>query len=202
MNFKSGISGFLIGVVLTSSITIFAETQLNVKPNPYPIIVDGKTISTEGYNINGSTYLGLTATANILDVDVKFEDKKILITTQTESKTPLKDYSVPEHTESYQLPEKSKVTDPNEILSLKDNDVEHIVYKNLSAIEYNGDIFVNSKDLVSQKHIISQIFLKTKTIILYLKDEPIAKTSNFNKDFLTYNGNFYFNINLLNGYLD
>lgn len=57
---KKFISGFLIGILITLSITTFAAVELNVAPNPFDVLIDGKTADIQGYNINGSTYLKLS----------------------------------------------------------------------------------------------------------------------------------------------
>lgn len=57
---KKFVSGLIIGILLTLSITTFAAVELEIIPNPYKVLIDGKTADVHGYNINGSTYLKLT----------------------------------------------------------------------------------------------------------------------------------------------
>lgn len=76
---KQTIISFILGAILFSSVSVFATTQLNVVPNPFPIIVNGKTSDIEGYNIEGRTYLQLRDTAEILNVDLDFKNNKIYI---------------------------------------------------------------------------------------------------------------------------
>jgi hypothetical protein len=85
MKSKSFISGLIVGIIITASVSAFAVTNLNVTPNPYPVVVNGEEVSSDGYNINGSTYLGLTGIADGLNCNVKFEDKKIQITSDSQS---------------------------------------------------------------------------------------------------------------------
>lgn len=76
INLKSFISGIIIGTLIASTVSVFAIT-LKITNNNYPIYVNGQKQEIDGYNINGNTYLGLSATATALDASVKYnKDKK------------------------------------------------------------------------------------------------------------------------------
>ena len=76
---KQTVISFILGAILFSSISVFAATQLNVVPNPFPIVVNNKTSNIEAYNIEGRTYLQLRDTAEVLNVELEFKDNTIYI---------------------------------------------------------------------------------------------------------------------------
>lgn len=79
---KKFISGLLIGILITLSITTFAAVELKVIPNPYTVLIDGKAADVQGFNINGSTYLKLTDFVEAgLGVNFNKATKQIEITT-------------------------------------------------------------------------------------------------------------------------
>ena len=79
---KKFVSGLLIGILLTLSITTFAAVELEIIPNPYKVLIDNKTSDVQGYNINGSTYLKLTDFVEAgLGVNFNKTTKQIEITT-------------------------------------------------------------------------------------------------------------------------
>ena len=79
---KKFVSGILIGILLTLSITTFAAVELQVIPNPYKVLIDGKSSDVQGYNINGSTYLKLTDFVEAgLGVNFNKSEKQIEIST-------------------------------------------------------------------------------------------------------------------------
>lgn len=78
---KKFVSGLLVGILITLSITAFAS-GFNIIPNPYPVVVDGQKAEVTGYNINDSTFLKLTD-FKLLGLDIKFNqtNKQIEINT-------------------------------------------------------------------------------------------------------------------------
>ncbi|MCR4430439.1 MAG: hypothetical protein NUV45_05385 [Tepidanaerobacteraceae bacterium] len=56
---KKFVSGLLTGIIIAAAFSAFAAT-LTVKPNTFPVIINGVKSIVDGYNINGSTYLKLT----------------------------------------------------------------------------------------------------------------------------------------------
>lgn len=57
--YKQFMIGFLIGALLFSLSPVFAEGELNIINNPFPILINGQVAEVEGYNINGYTFLKL-----------------------------------------------------------------------------------------------------------------------------------------------
>lgn len=79
---KKFISGFIIGILITLSITTFAAVELEIIPNPYKVLIDNKASDVKGYNINGATYLKLTDFVEAgLGVNFNKDTKQIEITT-------------------------------------------------------------------------------------------------------------------------
>ena len=57
--YKQFALGFLVGALVFSLSPVFAEGELNIMENPFPIFINGKMERVEGYNINGYTFLKL-----------------------------------------------------------------------------------------------------------------------------------------------
>ena len=57
--YKQFMIGFLVGALVFSLSPVFAEGELNIMENPFPIFINGKMERVEGYNINGYTFLKL-----------------------------------------------------------------------------------------------------------------------------------------------
>ena len=57
--YKQFMIGFLVGALLFSLSPVFAEGELNIINNPFPILINGQVAEVEGYNINGYTFLKL-----------------------------------------------------------------------------------------------------------------------------------------------
>lgn len=57
--YKHFVIGFLVGALLFSLSPVFAEGELNIIKNPFPILINGQVTEVEGYNINGYTFLKL-----------------------------------------------------------------------------------------------------------------------------------------------
>jgi len=56
--YKQFILGLVTGAMLFSG-AVFAANELNIKSNPYPVLINGQTAAVSGYNIDGFTYLKL-----------------------------------------------------------------------------------------------------------------------------------------------
>jgi len=78
---KKFVSGLLIGIILTFSLTAFAAVKLKIVSNPYPVMVDGQKIEVAGYIINDSTFIKLADFKKVgLDSTFNKEKKQIEIT--------------------------------------------------------------------------------------------------------------------------
>lgn len=77
---KKYLSGLLTGLILALSFTVLAS-ELNIIPNPYPVLINGTNQNVDGYNINGYTYLKLSDFKKV-GLIVKFNetDQQIEIT--------------------------------------------------------------------------------------------------------------------------
>jgi|GEM_PF-809002 hypothetical protein len=96
------IQGFIIGFISCAVIlggVAFAATELSVKPNPFPVLINGTETTVEGYNINGYTFLKL-ADFKKAGLTIKFNetDSRIEVTTtqNTQSKFPEENTATPE----------------------------------------------------------------------------------------------------------
>lgn len=88
---KKYISGLLTGGILVFAFSVLAA-ELNVNPNPFPIIVNGIQASIEGYNIGGYTYLKLADVAKATNntLGIKFDEVKEEIQISTEGNNTIK----------------------------------------------------------------------------------------------------------------
>ncbi len=83
---KKILGSFLLGVVLTLSLEIYADNILNVVSNQYPIEFYGLTEEhnsslkdIKAYNINGATYINMRDISKIFATPVYFENNTIKI---------------------------------------------------------------------------------------------------------------------------
>ncbi len=83
-NWKTGIIGFCLGVLVVAGTAVFA-VQMEVVENPFPIKLDGQEITLEGYNLNDNTYFKLRDIGEKVGFDVDFKDDTILMTSKTEA---------------------------------------------------------------------------------------------------------------------
>lgn len=72
---KKIIIGFILGIILTFPISIFATSSLNITNNPFPVLINGVIEQVEGYNINGYTFLKL-ADFKKAELDINFNSTK------------------------------------------------------------------------------------------------------------------------------
>jgi len=84
---KQTITVFILALLISSTGFVVAETALKITQNPFPILVNGKEVKTEGYNINGSTYLKTRDISTVVGLPIEFKDKKIYIGNTTEEST-------------------------------------------------------------------------------------------------------------------
>lgn len=55
---KKFLSGLILGVIISISLVGIAS-ELNIVPNPFPVLINGKETPVDGWNIEGSTFLKL-----------------------------------------------------------------------------------------------------------------------------------------------
>lgn len=78
---KKYVIGFLAGIIASISITTFAAVELNIIPNPFPVIINGVQQEVTGYTIDGRTYLKLRDFEKAgLKVDFDDTKKQIIVT--------------------------------------------------------------------------------------------------------------------------
>jgi hypothetical protein len=82
------IIGFMVCALLFGGVAFAAE--LNIVPNPFPVLINGSPATVEGYNINGYTFLKL-GDFKQAGLVVKFNetDKVIEITNETQALAPV-----------------------------------------------------------------------------------------------------------------
>lgn len=74
---KQIIISFLSGAVLFGSVGVFAG-QYMATDNPFPVQLNGQSVSIEGYNINDNTYFKLRDIADVIGgFDVDFQNNTI-----------------------------------------------------------------------------------------------------------------------------
>lgn len=78
---KKFISGFIIGAIIFSSITVIANPDLVINPNTFPIFVDNTKTDVEAYNIDGYTFVKLADVSKALGgkVEVLFNQSENII---------------------------------------------------------------------------------------------------------------------------
>lgn len=77
---KKFLCGLILGIIVSLSMVGIA-TELNIVPNPFPVLINNVVTEVEGYNINDYTYLKL-ADFRKTGLTVKFNetDRQIEIT--------------------------------------------------------------------------------------------------------------------------
>lgn len=199
---KKYIAGLITGLLVSLSLTAFASVQLNVVPNPYPILVDGVKSIIGGYSINGSTYIKL-ADLKSVGINAKFNSEKKQIeivsfdTTATESIIPK---PLPDHS----IPEVNSENNPDLITKLSNEDnVEVITYKSYSAIKYKDNIYIKSTEALPEKNIKYKLSGKSNALKLYKDNELILETTDANSiNYVGYNGIIYISVEFLGKYLE
>lgn len=158
---KKFFAGLIIGLLLSGGV-VFAADALNVKPNPFPVLIDGAKANVTGYNINGSTYLKLRDFEKA-GLGVDFHNNQILVATAgaelvTPTPTP-----VP-------LPADQKVIDLETAEFI--GGTPNLTKDNIYVYQYQGVNYVMLAEVDSlanqyQKTIFSY-FLPTKTCKLMI----------------------------------
>lgn len=113
------ISGLIVGIILTTSITVFASNY-NVVPNPFKVIVDGEDKGQIGYLIDNSTYLPLRQMGDIIGKNVDFEDNTIYVG-------------------------KVEANEDGYIITVDTDPQIETTYEGMEAIKYNGNIYLRTK---------------------------------------------------------
>lgn len=79
---KNFITGFISGAVAFTMVGAFAANMVTT-PNTYPVKLDGKDVSIEGYNVDDYTYFKLRDISDAVGgFDVDFNDDTIVLTSQ------------------------------------------------------------------------------------------------------------------------
>ena len=74
---KTFLTGLLTGAIIFGSVGVFAG-QYTATENPFPIQLNGSSVSMEGYNIDGSTYFKLRDVADTIGgFNVDFQNNTI-----------------------------------------------------------------------------------------------------------------------------
>lgn len=79
---KNFVTGFISGAVAFTMVGAFAANMVTT-PNTYPVQLDGKDISIEGYNVDDYTYFKLRDISDAVGgFDVDFKDDTIVLTSE------------------------------------------------------------------------------------------------------------------------
>ncbi len=86
---KKFLIGFISGAVLCGSLAAVA-VEYNIYPNPYKVVVDGKEVAIEGYNINDKSYFQLRDIGNAVGFQVGFDaaNETVLVSTDPNAVMP------------------------------------------------------------------------------------------------------------------
>lgn len=160
---KKFIVGVIFGVIISSSISAFANSDLIAKIANFNILVNGEKVAIKSsvVTIDGSTYLPMRELANILDYDVSYE---------AVSKTIKLSNTKGEKEESNQ-----NNTNENDIISIQDFlEVLSTEYPELD-IGYNKGVLV-----ISYKGIREYGYLEIESVIIennrhYVESKDIKK---------------------------
>jgi len=129
---KKFISGLIVGMMITTSFTVFAS-EYDIVANPYKVIVNGVDHGALGYLIDSTTYLPLREMCELLGKDINFEDGEILITDSTEESITEDAVTDETSTESSQQKLSKQCTETT--------------YNGLKAVEYNGNTYLLAEDI-------------------------------------------------------
>lgn len=187
---KKFFAGLITGIIIAISFTTYAAVQLKVIPNPYPVFINNTKANVQGYNINGSTYLKLSDLKSA-GLDVKFADSKINVTSLFSAET------VP-----VQNNEDSKSS--LNITHLQDGyEFETITYKGYTAIVFNKNTYIKCSEFNKKFNITMKITGSSNSLRLFQNDVLILQTKDASPDnYVDYDGFIYYNINLLQKYLE
>ena len=84
---KNFVTGFISGAIAFTMVGAFAANMVTT-PNTYPVKLDGKDVSIEGYNVDDYTYFKLRDIADAVGgFDVDFKDDTITLTSKNEGLT-------------------------------------------------------------------------------------------------------------------
>ena len=75
---KRFITGFVCGAVVFGAVGALA-VEYNVTPNPFKVLVDGREVQMEGYNINDRSYFQLRDIGKAIGFSVGFVDGAVVL---------------------------------------------------------------------------------------------------------------------------
>ena len=105
---KRFITGFVCGAVVFGAVGALA-VEYNVTPNPFKVLVDGREVQMEGYNINDRSYFQLRDIGKAIGFSVGFVDGAVVLDssgkpieeTQGQPEQPSNDVATPEEIQAY-----------------------------------------------------------------------------------------------------
>ena len=170
------ITGFICGAVAFGTVGVFAG-QFIATENTFPIQLNGKDISMDGYNIDGNTYFKLRDISDIVGgFDVGFSNSTIQLSTINTTPTPtIEPTTVP-------VPTVAPLTEKEETMATQP--LSEVIYGHW---QHNSDTTGSYYTLSFSDSIVSK---DKVNVTLY---EDIKRTTIAEQYTLTYkNGRLYF----------
>lgn len=205
---KKFIFGLLVGLIITMSFSTYAAVKLDIIPNPYPILLNRTKANVGAYNINGSTYIKLTD-LKALGIDAQYngEKKQIEINSiggSTTEAEPAITESQSDSSTDFTVPEIDQTSVYNPTILSPDDNFEITTYKDMKAIKYKDNFYINIYDLSKYKNISLQPNGDRKnTIKLYQNKQLILESLDASPTYyISYQGFFYINTEFLGNYLE
>lgn len=187
---KKFLSGLIVGLLISVSLTAFAAVQLKVVPNPYPVYINNVKSNVSGYNINGSTYLKTTDLKPAgLDIAYNKNKKQIEVKSVATSNDQDNPTGISENNQSP--------------VFLYEGDVKDTTYRGYKAILYNGDTFINAVEFLKKLKMTIKYNTKQDSYQFYKNEVKILETLNSTSEYyIVYENRPYFNVKFLGEYLE
>ena len=140
--YKQFVLGVLAGAILFSG-AVFAANGLNIKANPYPVLINGQASPVSGYNIDGYTFLKLA--------DFKKAGLKVIF---NESDSQIEITSVSQNVYNTPISQVSDDTSSNNSDSIVKKEPHKISYiyieengQQFNCFQHNDNIYISPSNI-------------------------------------------------------
>lgn len=189
------VMGLILGAILFTGITVFAEEALQIKANPFPIFVNGIKKDVEAYNINGFTFMKLADVGNVTGTSVKFNENlaqiEITVTGSVyQSSAPATPSTVKSNSAEQSNAPKNYDSD------LKPESKEEYMKNGYVAIDYNGKTYMTLGSITKltadkitlqfEKGVLSALTKDGKMLVGNVPYITINATMYFEEDYYLY----------------